>query len=120
MRIVPVRPTSSGSIGETAAIPRWWMPVFIAVAAVGIVQAVASAGSGGQADSFDQRCEALDRAASAAVAALVAERDPVVEQRLGDAVFRLRRARKYCRQDLVGLARLDYAALTDGRYRRSR
>ena len=55
-----------------------------------------------------------------AVSDLIADRDPLVEQRLGDAVFRLRRARKYCRQDLVGLARLDYEALTDGRCSRGR
>jgi hypothetical protein len=54
------------------------------------------------------------------VESLIADRDPLVEQRMGDAVFRLRRARKYCRQDLVGLARLDYEALTDGRYGRGR
>jgi hypothetical protein len=72
------------------------------------------------APSFDRRCEAWDRLASAAISDLIADRDPLVEQRLGDAVFRLRRARKYCRQDLVGLARLDYEALTDGRYGRGR
>jgi hypothetical protein len=67
---------------------------------------------------FNGDCEAWDRLASAAVSDLVADRSPAVEQRLGDAVFRLRRARKYCRLDLVGLARLDYEALTDGRYGR--
>jgi hypothetical protein len=47
----------------------------------------------------------------AAVAALVAERDAIADRKLGDAVFRLRRARNNCRYDLVNLARLDYQAL---------
>jgi hypothetical protein len=67
---------------------------------------------------FNHVCEAWDRLASAAVSDMIADRRPVVEQRLGDAVFRLRRARKYCRYDLADLARLDYEALTDGRYGR--
>jgi hypothetical protein len=67
---------------------------------------------------FNHDCEAWDRLASAAVSDLIADRRPIVEQRLGDAVFRLRRARKYCRYDLAHLARLDYEALTDGRYGR--
>jgi hypothetical protein len=67
---------------------------------------------------FNHDCEAWDRLASAAVSELIADRRPIVEQRLGDAVFRLRRARKYCRYDLADLARLDYEALTDGRYGR--
>ncbi len=72
--------------------------------------------AGGAKPTFDARCETWDVAASVAVADLVADHSPVVEQRLGDAVFRLRRARKYCRYGLVDLARLDYAALLDGRY----
>ena len=43
------------------------------------------------AASFDRRCEAWDRLAGAAVSDLIADRDPLIEQRLGDAVFRLRR-----------------------------
>ena len=65
---------------------------------------------------FDARCEAWDASASAAVGGLVADRDRAVEQRLGDAVFRLRRARKYCRYGFISLARFDYQALLDGRY----
>jgi hypothetical protein len=65
---------------------------------------------------FDARCESLDSAASRAVSDLIGERSVDIEQRLGDAMFRLRRARTYCRHGLVGLARLDYQALTDGRY----
>jgi hypothetical protein len=68
--------------------------------------------------AFHRDCEVWDRLASTAISDLVADRSPMVEQQLGDAVFRLRRARKYCRLDLVGLARLDYEALTDGRYGR--
>lgn len=66
---------------------------------------------------LDPACEALDRDASRAVAGLVLDRDEVVERQLGDALFRLRRARKNCRIGWVSLARLDYAALLDGRYR---
>jgi hypothetical protein len=67
---------------------------------------------------FNRECDDWDRLASAAVSDLVVDHNPLAEQRLNDAVFRLRRARKYCRLDLVGLARLDYEALTDGRYGR--
>jgi hypothetical protein len=62
----------------------------------------------------------VDRFIALRARSRIADRDPLIEQRLGDAVFRLRRARKYCRQDLVGLARLDYEALIDGRYGRGR
>ena len=72
--------------------------------------------SGRPKPMFDARCEAWDSAAAAAVAELVADRSPAVDQRLGDIVFRLRRARAYCRFGLVGLAQLDYNALLDGRY----
>jgi hypothetical protein len=63
----------------------------------------------------DARCETWDHAATAAVAKLIADRSTAVEQRLGDVAFRLRRAHTYCRHDFVGLAQLDYRALTDGR-----
>ena len=75
-----------------------------------------SAASGGPKPVFDAQCEAWDSAAAAAVAELVADRSPAVEQRLGDVVFRLRRARAYCRSGFIGLAQLDYRALLDGRY----
>jgi hypothetical protein len=104
--------------GVTRA-PAWCRLFVIAVGIAGIVPLVLPTFAG-RAGSFDQRCDAWDRAASAAVAALAAERHPVADQFLGDAVFRLRRARKNCRYDLVGLARGDYEALTDGRYNQPR
>lgn len=103
---------------RTAFRWRWLVLAGICVMSLGPI--VSSLCAHDPAPSFDRRCEVWDRLASAAVSDLIADRDPLVEQRLGDAVFRLRRARKYCRQDLVGLARLDYEALTDGRYGRGR
>lgn len=67
--------------------------------------------------SFDPRCEPWDEAASAAIAFLVQERDEVTEAHLGDALFRLRRARKHCRYGFIPLARLDYDALLGDRYK---
>src|SRR5262245_7670407 len=64
---------------------------------------------------LDARCEPWDDAASVAFARLVATRDETAEAFLGDAVFRLRRARRNCRSGWVGLARLDYDALSDAR-----
>jgi hypothetical protein len=63
-------------------------------------------------------CEIRDAAASAALAPLIADRDRAIEAQLGDALFRLRRARRNCRHEWVGLARFDYDALLDGRYGR--
>jgi hypothetical protein len=68
---------------------------------------------------FDPFCETSDQAASAMVASLVADRSPAVDAKLADAVFRLRRARKYCSYGWRVLAQQDYDALLDGRYRRS-
>jgi len=99
---------------------RWRRLALIGAGVLGLGSIVSSLHANDPAAALDGRCEAWDRLASAAVSDLIADRDPLVEQRLGDAVFRLRRARKYCRQDLVGLARLDYEALTDGRYGRAR
>jgi hypothetical protein len=67
--------------------------------------------------TFDPRCEAWDDAASAALAFLIQERDAVTEAFLGDALFRLRRARKNCRYGFVPLARFDYDALLGDRYK---
>jgi hypothetical protein len=66
---------------------------------------------------FDERCNQWDRAATAAVAELLTDHDPVVERRLNDAVFRLLRGRKNCRIGLPNLARQDFDALIDGRFR---
>src|SRR4029453_14120752 len=60
------------------------------------------------------QCAAWDAAAGTALAALIADRSEVAEARLGDALFRLRRARRNCRHDWIGLARRDYDALIDG------
>jgi hypothetical protein len=70
--------------------------------------------------SFDPRCESWDMQASNALAGLIRERDETAEAYLGDAVFRLRRARKHCRYGFVPLARLDYDALLGNRYKSSR
>jgi len=89
----------------------FWVAAAAAAVALGLL-----AWSGHPTAMFDARCESQDSAAAAAVAELVADRSQAVEQRLGDIVFRLRRARTYCRLGLVGLAHLDYQALLDGRY----
>ncbi len=66
----------------------------------------------------DIQCDRLDARASAAVAAMVAHRNTFAEAHLGDAVFRLRRARNNCRFGMAALARGDYEALIDGRLER--
>src|SRR5262245_8225170 len=66
--------------------------------------------------TLSPQCAAWDAAASTTLAGLIADQSDVAEARLGDALFRLRRARRNCRHDFVGLARLDYDALIDGRY----
>lgn len=68
--------------------------------------------------SFDARCDAMDREAVRALAERIAERNEIVERSLGDALFRLQRARRNCRFGWVELARLDYIALLDGRHGR--
>lgn len=67
---------------------------------------------------FDASCETSDQAASAAVASLITQRTAVADAKLADAIFRLRRARKYCSYGWLTLAQQDYQALLDGRYRR--
>ena len=63
------------------------------------------------------RCEPWDLEAQAVLARLLRDQSAIAEAYLGDAVFRLKRARKYCRFGLVGLARLDYDVLLGNRYR---
>lgn len=70
--------------------------------------------------ALDPRCEAWDEMASVAFAAAIAERSRLLEYQLGDAVFRLRRARRNCKVGWHELARLDYEALLEGRYAGSR
>jgi hypothetical protein len=103
-----------------ARIPNTVRLVALAVVVVGVAEIAMSAWPRAPSVRFDERCEGWDRAAAAAVAALIAERDATADRLLGDAVFRLRRARKNCRHDLAVLARFDYRALTDGRYRNLR
>lgn len=92
-------------------------PLILGLAAVaGLGLLAASSALSGPKVPFDARCETWDGAATAAVAELIGDRSPAVQQRLGDVVFRLRRARTYCRHGFVSLAQLDYRALTDGRY----
>jgi hypothetical protein len=65
--------------------------------------------------ALDARCEPWDDAASAAIARLIVLRNETAEAFLGDAVFRLRRARRNCRAGWVDLSRRDYDALSEGR-----
>ena len=67
--------------------------------------------------SFDPRCEPWDSEAAAALSGLIGNRNATAEAQLGDALFRLRRARKYCRLGMPSLARLDYDALSRTRRR---
>jgi hypothetical protein len=94
---------------------RTWLPLSVG-AALTLTLFALWAASARPAPAFDARCESLDETASRAVGDLVTDRNIETEQRLADALFRLRRARNHCRHGLIGLARLDYQALTDGRY----
>jgi hypothetical protein len=69
---------------------------------------------------FDPRCEPWDSEAAAALSGLIGNRNEIVEAQLGDALFRLRRARKYCRLGMPSLARLDYDSLARARRRYDR
>jgi hypothetical protein len=91
-----------------------WASAFAALAACGLLY-VFLATSADPVRAFDARCEPWDDAASAAIARLVAVRDVTAEAFFGDAVFRLRRARRNCRAGWIGLARRDYEALYEGR-----
>ena len=65
---------------------------------------------------FDSRCESWEMEAGSALANLIGERSEIADAHLGDALFRLRRARKNCRYGFVSLARLDYDVLLGNRY----
>jgi hypothetical protein len=67
---------------------------------------------------LDPACADLDRTASARVAELVGDSSDVAQAMLGDAVFKLKRARSHCRNGWVTLARLDYSALQGSRFSR--
>ena len=93
----------------------------VAYASIGfLVIAVAAAvalferGAGRAGAPIDVACEPWDSVASDAVARLVADSSDAAARQLGDAVFRLRRARKNCRLGWVGLACQDYRAVMAG------
>jgi hypothetical protein len=65
---------------------------------------------------LDPRCDTWDEIANAALASAIAERNRIPDSQLGDAVFRLRRARRNCKAGWLALARGDYEALLEGRY----
>jgi hypothetical protein len=67
-----------------------------------------------------ERCESWDHAASAALSGLIGDASATADAYVGDALFRLRRARRYCRHGFVALARLDYDVLLSNRYRSGR
>lgn len=68
--------------------------------------------------TLDPACTHWDQAASAKVAELVGDPSDVAQALLGDAVFKLKRARSHCRNGWVTLAGLDYSALQGSRFSR--
>jgi hypothetical protein len=113
--------TNLSSVGRSAArSARAMRLMLIAVAAIGIAYVASSARSDEPRGPLDPLCEAWDAAASAVLNELIADRSDTAAAQLGDALFRLRRARKNCRHRWLNLARLDYVSLTDGRYGRHR
>jgi hypothetical protein len=85
-----------------------------ALVAMAVILSVAALAMWPKASSsalFDPRCEAWDARASGAFAGLIGDRSAIADAKLGDALFRLRRARKYCRLGMIGLARSDYDSL---------
>ena len=65
---------------------------------------------------FDSKCDNWDIDARAVLVSLISDPSELAEARAGDALFRLKRARKYCRFGLTSLAQLDYDALLSKRY----
>ena len=70
------------------------------------------------ATPLDPACAVWDQTASAKVAELVGDPSDVAQALLGDAVFKLKRARSHCRNGFTSLARLDYSALQGSRFSR--
>ena len=103
---------------RTLRMPWRIWPILLVIGACGL--AAGQFGLGARPVSLSPQCAAWDVAASTVLAGLIADPSENAEAQLGDAVFRLRRARRNCRHDWVGLARLDYDALIDGRYGLSR
>jgi Zn-dependent protease with chaperone function len=62
---------------------------------------------------FHPACARWDEAASDALARLVHDRNDVAARQLGDALFRLRRARKNCSLGWLVVACQDYRAILD-------
>lgn len=71
----------------------------------------AIAPSGEIAAPFHPACARWDEAASDALARLVHDRNDVAARQLGDALFRLRRARKNCGLGWLVVACQDYRAI---------
>lgn len=67
-------------------------------------------------ESFDTRCESADAQAGAVLASLLSDRSEIAQALFGDAVFRLKRARWYCRYGFASMAQADYDALMSNRY----
>jgi hypothetical protein len=65
---------------------------------------------------FNSHCDGSDAEASAVIALLVADRSDMARALASDALFRLKRARTYCRHGFVGLAKADYDALLSKRF----
>jgi hypothetical protein len=111
---------ASSQAGLSTIRSPWKGLAFIAVAvaaAVAVVHLVPAHGTKSRDRSIDVRCESWDRAASAIVGGLVAEREEVAQMQLRVALFRLLRARRNCRQGWVETAWTDYDAVLSGRYR---
>src|SRR5262245_59997820 len=86
-----------------------------AVVVLALAWAAMSASLGNPEQPFDPQCESWDDAASAALSDLIRDRGGAAQARLGDALFRLRRARKHCRHGWTAFARLDYEAILRAR-----
>jgi hypothetical protein len=100
----------------TPAAPAY-VTILTAAAAVGLLAMWPRAET---ETAFDARCEPWDSEAATALSGLIGNRNEIVEAQLGDALFRLRRARKYCRLGMPSLARLDYDSLSRARRRYDR
>ncbi len=98
-----------------APVPPQHLYAFVALAAVTIVF-LAMWPKARTTAIMDSRCELWDMEATAVLAAMIGSRNEMADAQLGDAVFRLRRARTYCRNGFSNMAQLDYDALMSNRY----
>jgi len=109
----PDAPTAGRSPLSTAAYASAVLMVIAAIATVSLFER--GPGGAGRGDApINAACEPWDSVASDAVARLVADSSDAAARQLGDAVFRLRRARKNCRLGWVSLACQDYRAVLTG------